>query len=139
MSVKHRKSVFRFWKIFHYLQTIPKSDPKQWKIKIPFFFSKHKKTCLLATSIVSFRQQSSHHKSRGKKSGSRQDTMVDNSQKCRLQYWATRSSVHSFARTAHSLARSLTSRTPLHSLAPSLAHFVAQGPIGPSMRSLANI
>ena len=104
MSVKHRKSVFRFWKIFHYLQTIPKSDPKQWKIKIPFFFSKHKKTCLLATSIVSFRQQSSHHKSRGKKSGSRQDTMVDNSQKCRLQYWATRSSVHSFRCTAHSFA-----------------------------------
>ena len=35
-------------------------------------------------------------------------TMVDNSQKYRLQHWATRSSVRSFARTAHfalSLAR----------------------------------
>ena len=30
------------------------------------------------------------------------DTMVDNSQEYRLEYWATRSSVRSFARTAHS-------------------------------------
>ena len=29
-------------------------------------------------------------------------TMVDNSQEYRLKYWATRSSVRSFARTAHS-------------------------------------
>ena len=39
-------------------------------------------------------------------------TMVDNSQEYRLKYWATRSSVRSFARTAHSFARSLTSLTP---------------------------
>ena len=31
-----------------------------------------------------------------------EDTMVENSQKYRLQYWATRSSVRLFARTAHS-------------------------------------
>ena len=31
-------------------------------------------------------------------------TMVDNSQEYRLKYWATRSSVRSFARTAHSVA-----------------------------------
>ena len=30
--------------------------------------------------------------------------MVDNSQENRLEYWATRSSVRSFARTAHSFA-----------------------------------
>ena len=35
-------------------------------------------------------------------------TMFDNSQEYRLKYWATRSSVRSFARTAHSL----TSLTP---------------------------
>ena len=39
-------------------------------------------------------------------------TMVENSQEYRQKYWATRSSVRSFARTAHSLARSLTSLTP---------------------------
>ena len=44
-------------------------------------------------------------------------TMVDNSQEYRLQYWATRSSVHSFARTAHSFACSGL----LASLAPSAA------------------
>ena len=33
-----------------------------------------------------------------------QHTMVDNSQKYRLKYWATRSSVRSFARTAHAFA-----------------------------------
>ena len=33
-----------------------------------------------------------------------QDTLVDNSQKYRLQYWATRLSVRSFTRTAHSFA-----------------------------------
>ena len=32
-------------------------------------------------------------------------TMVDNSQEYRLKYWATRSSVRLFARTAHSFAR----------------------------------
>ena len=54
-------------------------------------------------------------------------TMVENSQEYRLEYWATRSSIRSFARTAHSFrtahfaralrcahsfARSLTSLTP---------------------------
>ena len=39
-------------------------------------------------------------------------TMVENSQEYRLKYWATRSSVRLFARTAHSFARSLTSLTP---------------------------
>ena len=43
----------------------------------------------------------------------RHDTTVENSQKSRLQYWVTRSSVVSFARTAHSFARSLTLLTPL--------------------------
>ena len=38
--------------------------------------------------------------------------MVDNSLEYRLKYWATRSSVLSFARTAHSFARSLSSLTP---------------------------
>ena len=54
-------------------------------------------------------------------------TMVDNSQEYRLKYWATRSSIHSFARTAHSfacsallvtLARSI--RSLAHSLVPEL-------------------
>ena len=39
-------------------------------------------------------------------------TMVDRSQEYRLKYWATRLSVCSFARTAHSFARSLTLLTP---------------------------
>ena len=39
-------------------------------------------------------------------------TMVENSQEYRLKYWATPSSVRSFARTVHSFARSLTSLTP---------------------------
>ena len=39
-------------------------------------------------------------------------TMVWNKQEYRLQYWATRSSVRSFARTAHSFACSLSSLTP---------------------------
>ena len=41
------------------------------------------------------------------------DTVVENSQEYRLEYWATRSSIRSFARTAQSFARSLTSLTPL--------------------------
>ena len=35
-----------------------------------------------------------------------QVTMVESRKKLRCKYWATRSSVHSFARTAHSFARS---------------------------------
>ena len=54
-------------------------------------------------------------------------TMVQNSQKSRLEYWATRSSVRSFARTAHAFACSRLrtphrSRPPLRSLVRSLAH-----------------
>ena len=51
--------------------------------------------------------------------------MVDNSQEYRLKYWATRSSIRSFTRTAHSFAcfGLLRSRPPLHSLVCSLAHF----------------
>ena len=59
--------------------------------------------------------------------GKGQSTVVWNKQEYRLKYWATRSSVRSFARTAHSftcfgllallapsaaLTRSLTSLTP---------------------------
>jgi len=49
--------------------------------------------------------------------------MVDNSQEYRLQYWATRSSVRSFARTAHSFACSglLASLAPSAALTRSLA------------------
>ena len=58
-------------------------------------------------------------------------TMVENSQKYRLKYWATRSSVRSFARTTHSfacsvllalLARSAALTRSLAHLAHSLAH-----------------
>ena len=38
-------------------------------------------------------------------------TVGQNDQEYRLEYWATRSSVRSFARTAHLFARSLTSLT----------------------------
>ena len=50
-------------------------------------------------------------------------TMVNNSQKYRLEYWATRSSVRSFARTAHSFACSglLASLAPSAALTCSLA------------------
>ena len=53
----------------------------------------------------------------------RPSTLVDNSQKYRLQYWATRSSVRSFARTAHSFACSglLASLAPSAALTRSLA------------------
>jgi len=49
--------------------------------------------------------------------------MVDNSQEFRLWYWATRSSVRSFARTAHSFACSglLASLAPSAALTRSLA------------------
>ena len=49
--------------------------------------------------------------------------MVDNSQEYRLQYWATRSSVRSFARIAHSFACSglLASLAPSAVLTRSLA------------------
>ena len=49
--------------------------------------------------------------------------MVDNSQEYRLKYWATRSSVRSFARTAHSFAHSglLASLTPSAALTRLLA------------------
>ena len=60
-------------------------------------------------------------RSRGQRNGFHavyhQRTMVQNSQEYRLKYWATRSSVHSFARTAHSFACSGL----LASLAPSAA------------------
>ena len=52
--------------------------------------------------------------------------MVENSQEYRLKYWATRSSVRSFARTAHSFACSgllASLHPPLRSLVCSLAHF----------------
>ena len=51
--------------------------------------------------------------------------MVQNNQEPRLQYWATCSSVHSFARTTHSFACSglLRLRLSLCSLVPLLAHF----------------
>ena len=39
-------------------------------------------------------------------------TVGQNNQEYRLKYWATRSSVRSFARTAHSFACSLTTLTP---------------------------
>ena len=50
-------------------------------------------------------------------------TMVDNSQEYRLKYWATRSSVRSFARTAHSFACCglLASLAPSAALTRSLA------------------
>ena len=50
--------------------------------------------------------------------------MVDNSQEYRLKYWATRSSVCSFNRTAHSFACSglLASLTLSAALTCSLAH-----------------
>ena len=59
--------------------------------------------------------------------------MVDNSQEYRLQCWATRSSVPSFARTAHSFAcsRLLTSlalRSPICLLAH-FAHSLARGTV----------
>ena len=49
--------------------------------------------------------------------------MVDYSQEYRLKYWATRSSVRSFARTAHSVACSglLASLAPSAALTCSLA------------------
>ena len=52
-----------------------------------------------------------------------QCTMVDNSQKLGCKYWATRSSIRSFARTAHSFACSglLASLTPSAALTRSLA------------------
>ena len=52
-----------------------------------------------------------------------EDTMVENSQKYRLQYWATRSSVRSFTRIAHSFACSglLASLAPSAALTRSLA------------------
>ena len=55
--------------------------------------------------------------------------MVENSQEYRLKYWATRSSVRSFARSLAPLTCSLApdcslrSRPPLRSLICSLAHF----------------
>ena len=53
----------------------------------------------------------------------RHSTMVEDSQEYRLQYWATRSSVCSFARTAHSFAcsRLLASLAPSAALTRSLA------------------
>ena len=50
-------------------------------------------------------------------------TMVDNSQEYRLRYWATRSSICLFARTAHSFAcsRLLASLAPSAALTRSLA------------------
>ena len=53
----------------------------------------------------------------------RHSIMVDNSQEYRLKYWATRSSVRSFARTAHSIACSglLASLASSAALTPSLA------------------
>ena len=54
---------------------------------------------------------------------SQSSTMVENSQDYRLYYWATRSSVRSFARTAHSLACSglFASLAPSAALTRSLA------------------
>ena len=54
-------------------------------------------------------------------------TVVQNSHESRRKYWATRSSVHSFARTAHSSACStllapLCLPAPLRSFVCSLAH-----------------
>ena len=51
-------------------------------------------------------------------------TMVENSQEYRLKYWATRSSICSFARTAHLFARSrlLALLAPSAALTHSLAH-----------------
>ena len=51
-------------------------------------------------------------------------TMVDDSQEYRLKYWATRSSVRSLARTAHSLVCSL-------------AHFLARGVVNDWMAILS--
>ena len=55
--------------------------------------------------------------------GEYQRTVVWNSQKSRRKYWATRSSVRSFTRTAHSLAcsRLLASLAPSAALTRSLA------------------
>ena len=61
--------------------------------------------CCLLLSIVLKNTNSSYLIDNG--------TIVNNSQKYRLQYWATRSSVCLFTRTAHSFARSLTLLTPL--------------------------
>ena len=54
--------------------------------------------------------------------GSSRITVGQNNQEYRLKYWATRSSVLSFARTAHSFACSelLASLTPPAALTPSL-------------------
>ena len=58
-----------------------------------------------------------------------QFTMADNSQEYRLEYWATRLSIRSFAHSLAPLPRSLAldcslrSRPPLRSLVRSLAHF----------------
>ena len=59
-------------------------------------------------------------------------TMVENSQEYRLKYWATRSFVRSFARTAHSFACS--------GLLASLAHFahsLARGKVNDWMAILS--
>ena len=64
------------------------------------------------------------------------DTVGQNNQESRLQYWATCSSICSFARTAHSIAcsallvYSFCSRAPLRSLVRLLAHFTHSLPRG---------
>ena len=75
----------------------------------------------LSLSKMTRLKQSHFTLGRGSGKGEGGGTMVENSQEYRLQYWATRSSVGSFARTAHSFACSGL----LASLAPSaaLAHF----------------
>ena len=57
--------------------------------------------------------------------------MVWNKQELRCKYWATRSSVCSFARTVHSFAcsRLLASLAPSAALTRSLAHSLARGEV----------
>ena len=59
-----------------------------------------------------------------------QCTVGQNNQKCRLKYWATRSSIHPFARTAHSFHCSslFASLAPSAALTRSLAYSLCSLP-----------